>query len=294
VTYATKVRNSTNNATSQTVTSNTLSVSAFVGTLSVLDPSTNLARSCFYINQTLKIRMGWQNNYSFSITGITSTLSPTVAGIVTLVSGPTYSTTSIGAGPGTSVPQAVEWVYQITGGTSGQLFGFTGSATGTGSGSPRTTPTASVSNIKRGGYDPVVAPAQTNASSTFQEIDWSLTNNGCGNVQSVSITIPASFAWNSDGYAVVNTSDDSWSVSGANPVTFSYTGANPIPLGGTGDFYLILSTPGATGSYTFDVSVTEDVTGSSTRSTQIQVNPFGSTNINDTTSGSGTWREQFP
>ena len=294
VTYATKVRNSTNNATSQTAISNTLAVSAFVATLSVLDAGTNLPRSCFYSNQNLKISMAWQNNYAFSITGITATLSPTVAGIVTLVSGPTYIPPSdIGAGGVTKDP-AVEWVYQITGGTAGQLFGFTGSATGTGSGSPRTTPTASVSNITRGGFTPVVSPATVNSFSTNQNIEWSITNNGCGQITKVEITVPAGFTWGGDGYAVVNANDETWGVSGTNPAAFDFTGANPIPLSGSGAFSLVLTTPPGIAvptNYTFDVGITEDVTGFSTRSTSVTVNPFGSPSLNDTTPG--LWREEF-
>ncbi|MCR4303778.1 MAG: hypothetical protein NUV63_06065 [Gallionella sp.] len=294
VTYATKVRNGTNNATSRTVTSNTLAVSAFVAILSVLDAGTNLPRNCFYLDQNLKISMAWQNNYSFAITGITATLSPTVAGIVTLVSGPTYIPPSdIGAGGVTKDP-AVEWVYQITGGTAGQLFGFTGSATGTGSGSPRTTPTASVTNITRGGFNPVVSPGTVNGFSTNQNIEWSITNNGCGQVTKVEITVPAGFTWGGDGYAVVNANDETWGVSGTNPAAFDFTGANPIPLSGSGAFSLVLTTPPGIAvptDYTFDVGITEDVTGFSTRSTSVTVNPFGSPSLNDTTPG--PWREEF-
>lgn len=44
-------------------------------------------------------------------------------------------------------------------------------------------------------------------------------------------------------------------------------------------------------NYTFDIGITEDVTGFFTRSTSVTVNPFGSPSLDDTSPG--TWREEF-
>lgn len=297
VIYAVRVRNSTNSATSRVMLSNALSVSVFVAEIYT-------SRSCAYINQTITVTMRLKNNStSCSISGITPTLAPTVAGIVTLVSGPvTTPPNSLSAyAPPGPIPQSdmFQWTYQISGGTAGQLFEFSGTATGTKGGGAGctgtiTTPSAASADIKRGGFDPVVTPGAVNASSTNQNIEWTITNNGCGQVNKVQITLPAGFAWNGDGYALVNTTDESWTVSGTNPASFDFTGANPIPLGGEGAFSLVLSTPpGITvpTSYLFDIGITEDVTGFSTRSSAVIVNPFGTSDLNRT--APGPWREQY-
>ena len=302
VSFSANARNGSNNATSRTVSSNTLSVSAFAATLVVQDPVTGLPvpGNCAYVNQTLRVRMGLINNNNFAITGITPTLTPTVAGIVTLVSGPTPATNTIAAGPGATTSPAFDWIYQITGGTSGQLFAFTGSASGTaqppGSGA-RTTPNVTTSpTTKRGGFDPIVNPISTNASSTNAEINWGIINNGCAPVKSISISIPAGFTWNSDAYSLINSTDESWTVSGTNPVIFTAPAAvNYLPLGFDADFYLVLSTPTVSVStpITFDLGVTDSNNVFSTRATTLVIDPFNSGTPSLNFTAPWNWREKF-
>ena len=292
VSFSTYVCNSAKTAKSRQATSSVLSISVFVAEIYT-------SATCDYLNETFTVTMRLRNNSSCSIGNIAPTLAPTVGGIVTLVSGPTPATAAIGVGPGTVLDPAFQWTYQITGGSAGQLFKFSGSATGTkggggGCAGAITTPSASSVDIKRGGFNPVVSPSTVNAFSTNQNIEWSITNDGCGQVTKVEITVPAGFTWGGDGYAVVNANDETWGVSGTNPAAFDFTGANPIPLSGSGAFSLVLTTPPGIAvptNYTFDVGITEDVTGFSTRSTSVTVNPFGSPSLNDTTPG--LWREEF-
>lgn len=288
VVYANKVRNSTNSTTSPVAISNALSVSVFVASLST-------SSSCSYVNQTYTVTMLLRNNSTCTINSITPTLAPSVAGIVTLVSGPTPASIPPLAPSSTTT---IDWVYRITGGTAGQTYQFNGLASGTRSGGAgctgtATTPQASTATLKRGGFDPSVAPANVNSSSTVQNVEWSITNSGCGAVIRVEITYPAGFSWNGDGYAMYGAANLEAEPTGTNPVVFDIS-ANPIPLGGSGDFSLVLTVPpGITVStpYSFDIGVTENVTGFSTRAVMLTVDPFGAGGINNALPG--PWREEY-
>jgi hypothetical protein len=294
ITFTAYARNGGNTATSRTATSNLLTVSggSFIANVTV---STAFSPPCAYVGQTFTVSMDLTNSYSYGITGITPTLSPTVGGIVTLTAGPTPVTQSIGA----SSTGTFQWTYQITGGNDGDTLQFTGSATGTasapGSGT-KTTPVATSSLVKRGGFSPTVDPLDTNADSTNADVTFNIIHKGCGvtKVQSVSIAIPGGWAYSGDGYALT---DETWNPpTGAGPVVFSApTLANQITLGGTGNFSLILDTPTTTGSYTFTLVITDDLGASVTQPTtnSITINPFnsGTPSLNSTIPG--TWREEF-
>lgn len=291
ITFSANARNGANNATSRTVLSNLLTVSAgsFIANLSVTP-------ACAYNGQTFTVTMNLTNNYLYGITGITPTLAPTVGGIVTLTSGPTPATRSMGAS--TTLNGAFVWTYQITGGTAGQTFAFTGTATGTasapGSGT-RTTPVAMSSPpVKRGGFSPTVNPATTNADSINVEITLAILNNGCGaDVQSVSIALPGGWTYGGDAYS----QDETWNpATGTGPVVFSAPApANQIAPGGSGSYSLIVGTPTTTGSYNFTLTITDDlgVSITSTTAVPITVAPFnsGPPAINNT--APDTWREEF-
>ncbi|BAV32705.1 hypothetical protein SCL_0383 [Sulfuricaulis limicola] len=279
----TNVRNGANNATSRSAVSNILAVSSFVVNI-------NVSKTCLYVSNTVTVTMDYINNSGAAINNIAASLAPSTGGIVTLVSGPTYAFTSVGAG--STVANAVSWNYQITGGTTGQTFTFNGSATG--NSGTITTPTAISAVITRAGFDPVVTPSNTNASSTNAQINWGITNNGCAPVKSISITLPAGFAWNGDAYSLVNGADESWTVSGGNPATFTAPAVvNYLPLTFDADYSLVLSTPAAPGTYAFDLGVTDSSDVFSTRPVTLTVDPFntGSPSLNRT--APGPWREQY-
>ena len=290
ITFSAFARNGANTANSRTTLSNLLTVSAgsFIANL-VVTPA------CAYNGQTFTVTMNLTNSYLYGITGITPTLAPTVGGIVTLTSGPTPATRSMGAS--STLNGAFVWTYQITGGTAGQTLAFTGTATGTasapGSGA-RTTPAATSASVKRGGFAPTVNPPNTNADSTNVEITLAILNNGCGaDVQSVSIALPGGWTYGGDAYA----QDVTWNpASGTGPVVFSApSAANQIPPGGSGSYSLIVGTPTTTGSYNFTLTITDDlgVSITSTTAVPITVNPFNSgvPSINNTMPD--TWREEF-
>ncbi len=288
VVYANKVRNSTNSTTSPTAVSNALSVSLFVASLST-------SSSCSYVNQTFTVTMLLRNNSTCTISSITQTLTPSVAGIVTLDSGPTPASTPPLA-PGSTT--SIGWVYQITGGTAGQTYQFNGTASGTRSGGAgctgaALTPAASSPALTRAGFDPTVSPTNVNSSSTLQNVEWSITNKGCGAVTRVEITIPAGFTWNGDGYALYGAANREAEPSGSNPAVFDIS-ANPIMLNDSGDFSLVLLTPPGIvmpTNYSFDIGITENVTGFSTRAVTLTVDPFGTGGTNNTLPG--PWREEY-
>lgn len=290
ITFSANARNGTNTSTSRTATSNLLTVSAgsFIANLSV-------APACAYPGQSFTVTMNLTNSYLYGITGITPTLSPTVAGILTLTSGPTPASRNMAAS--STLNSAFQWTYQVTGGTDGQTVAFSGSASGTasapGSGT-RTTPTTTSTLVRRGGFSPTVNPSTTNANSTNADVSLGITNNGCGaDVQTVSIAIPAGWSYTGDGYST----DETWNPpTGSGPVVFNAPAAvNQIAPGGSGSFSLILNTPTGTGSYNFTLVITDDLGVAVTQSTTIPitVNPFNSGSPNPNSTIPGTWREEF-
>lgn len=282
------VRNGANNATSRSATSNVLSVNAFAANV-------NVSTTCFYIGNSVTVSMDYINSNTFTISGITASMAPSVGGIVTLISGPTYNATSVAAN--STATNAVNWVYQLTGGTTGQLITFNGTATGNanppGSGT-RTTPSSVSAQVTRAGFDPVVTPGTTNVSSTYAEINWSITNSGCAPVQTVAITMPAGWIWNGDAYSIINGNDENWTISGSNPVTFNAPApANQLPLATSAEYSLVLDTPSATGSYAFSLGITDANGIFSTRPITVIVAPFGSGTPNLNQATPGQWREEF-
>ena len=288
ISFAAYARNSGNTTTSRTALSNVLTVSggSFIANLAV-------SPACAYIGQSFTVTMNLTNSYSYGITGITPTLSPTVGGIVSLTSGPTPATRTLAAS--TTLNGAFQWTYLITGGTAGQTLAFSGTASGTasspGSGT-KTTPAALSATVTRGGFMPTADPPNTNADSSAAEISFGITNIGCGTkVQSVSISYPAGWTYGGDGYS----QDETWNPpAGAGPVVFSApAAANQINYGGSGSYSLVLNTPIATGTYLFTLIMTDSLGATVTQTVPVTLDPFnsGSPSLNQT--NSGTWREEF-
>lgn len=292
ITFSANARDGTNSATSRTATSNLLTVSAGLFIANV-----NVSPTCAYNGGTFTVTMNLTNSNLFGITGITPTLAPTVAGIVTLATGPVPATQSMGAS--TTLSPAFTWTYTVTGGSAGQTLQFTGSATGTasapGSGT-RTTPTSTSTAVTRGGFSPTVNPTATNANSINEELTFGITHNGCGGntVRSVSIAVPGGWTYSGDGYASV---DETWNPpAGSGPVVFtSPAAASDISLGGSGSYSLILGTPTATGSYTFTLEIRNPagVLLATETTPAITVNPFNSGTPSLNLTIPGTWREEF-
>lgn len=295
ITFSAFASNGGSTATSRTAVSNllTVSIGAFIANLSV-------APACAYSGQSFTATMRLTNNNLYGITGITPTLAPTVGGIVTLTSGPTPSTQSIGAS--TTLDPAFQWTYQITGGTAGQTLQFTGSATGTasapGSGT-KTTPAATSTSVTRGGFSPTVNPPVTNADSANAEVTLGIMHNGCpaDSVRSVSIAIPGGWTYGGEGYALVAPLDESWNPpTGAGPVVFTAPAVgNQIVLGGSANFSLILNTPATAGSSSFTLEIRNPAGAIIATETTplITINPFNSGTPNFNLTVPGAWREQF-
>lgn len=301
--FTAAARNSTNAATSVAAASNILAVGQFSASLRVTP-------ACAYLGQTITVAMDLVNGYSFPITAVAPTLTPSVGAPVTLVTGPTpASLGSIGAS--STVNNAFQWVYTLGGVVAGQSFTFSGSATGTGSGSPRTTPAATSGIATRGGFDPSVDPAVTNARSANLELTWTITNRGCDHVREVSITIPAGWTLSgSDIYSLVEQFnppnpgvnpiapvENVWTVSGANPVIFTATAGTVLPLVASprqGNFGLVFSgTPVSAVASVFTIRITDSGGQFIDRPTTVTVGPYNSGAGGGNYTGTKTWREVY-
>ena len=306
--FTANARNGTNTATSRTATSNTLACGNFTAAVKINGSG---AGSCVYLNGSMTVTMDLTNGFSYSITGVTPTLTP--PGVVTLVSGPTpASVASIGAN--STISNAFTWVYTFSGGAAGTNYTFTGTATGTasgGGGGLRTTPAGSAT-VTRGGYEPVsVSNSSTNASSNNLELSWSMTNRGCADVSSVQITLPGGWTYGGDSYSLIeqnnppnpsNSSiEDAWTISGTNPILFQAPASPPNPnnnwplVGASpknAEFHLVFSnTPSTIGSATFTLRVTDTNGTFMDLSSVITENAFGSGTLNRTQPK--IWREGF-
>jgi hypothetical protein len=231
----------------------------------------------------------------FPVTAVTPSLAPAVGAPVTLVSGPTPATIASIAASGSG---AFSWVYQVNTTGTTNPFTFSGSASGTRNGSPVTSPTStSTPATTRGSFAAVVNPTVTNAGSGTVELTFDVVNNGCANVNSVSITLPAGWTYAGDAYSIVNLSASSsietWTVSGANPITFTAPNAgSQLPVTFNGDFSLVFSaTPNAATTSVFTVRVTDANGAFLDIPLSVSVNAFKSGTLNSATSK--TWREDF-
>lgn len=258
-------------ATSLTVDSNTVVVGGFVGTI-----TTNF--DCVYTNNTITVTMTLSNFTSSSITNVTPSLTPAGTATKTLLTGPSPTPPITIPASGTAT---FTWTYSITG-TLDQAYSFSGGAVGS------STAIVSPSIPGRvGDFTVSMSSNQTNASSTNQELTWTILNNGCAAVNSVSINIPSGWTWANDAYSLVElnstTSVETWTVSGSNPVVFTAapTSSDRLPLDFNGTYGIVFSqTPTTTGPSTFSLTITDASPLSLTKTISVTVNPFNSSGLN--------------
>lgn len=284
------VQNSGGSATSPTINSATLSVNRLSANLSV-------SPACAYLGQNMTITMTLTNGWTRDILNIVPVLNPSGGAPVALISGPSSPSTTVTAGGGTL---DITWVYQISGGSPGQTFTFSGSASGVEqtTGTPRSTGTPTTSGtLREGGYTMIITPTQTNASSTNEEVTWSFSNQGCAAVSTVSVSFPAGWSWGGDSYSLVENSlgnfIETWTTSGSNPVIFAAPSvAERLVQAGTGQFSLVFTaTPVATGASNFTIATTDANGRTDTDTVPITVNAFNFNLMNE--ANTQTMREEF-
>jgi hypothetical protein len=228
----------------------------------------------------------------FPVTAVTATLTPIAGAPTTIVTGPSPASIASIPASGNGV---FSWVYQVNSAGATNPFTFSGFASGTRSGSGISTLTStSTPSTTRGSFAAVVNPAATTAGGSGVELNFDVVNNGCANVNSVAITIPAGWTYAGDSYSLVNISAvsaiETWTVSGANPVVFTAPNvAGQLPLTYNGDFNLVFSaTPAAATTSVFTLRVTDATGAFIDIPLNVTVNAF-STGATTTKS----WREDF-
>ncbi|TAK07766.1 MAG: hypothetical protein EPO39_05845 [Candidatus Manganitrophaceae bacterium] len=296
VTFSFYVRNSTGSATSiNPITS---------GSLNVNTPSASLSVNplCVYLGQNFTVTMTLTNSAPNAIINVTPTLTPSVGAPIVLDAGTVPNPNP--APPNGPIPASnsgtflFTWVYQVNGGTAGDTFGFTGSASGTeqGTGTPRSTLTTTSPTVTRAGFTTTIDPPSTNASSTNQELTWSFTNQGCNEVKAVSLSIPPGWLWGGDAYSLVEkaagTFVETWTVSGTNPVVFNAPVGDEMIIGGSGEFRLVFTAvPSAPETSTFTRIITDINNASATLNMPFTVDPFNTGGLNQADTES--YREDF-
>ncbi len=307
--FTASVRNNTSSATSRSATSNTLVVSKVGVSISVTGPVA-ASPACVFSGDTATFTMTVTNNTGSAITNIT----PSALNAITTPGGG-GSTVFVGA----FSPPLPVCISSITNGSSG-TFTWTAPITGT-TGSPKPTfsvtgsalynrtgscptPSGGTSSLTTpptsddlDGYPVTPTPAVTNASSTNEELTWTVTNKGCAAIQSVSVSYPAAWTYGSDVYSVINATDESWTTSGANPIFYSApASANQMLPDASGDFTIVFSaTPTTTGVNTFNVTITDANATPivKTYATSVTVNPFDSSPGGPNAAGTEVWKENY-
>lgn len=289
--------------TSRSGTSNLLSVSPLSVGIAVTGPYADT--TCHFSGDTATFVMTVTNNTGANLTSITPS-ALTRAG----------TNTTIGAftGPATACSGAFPlpnggwckytWTAPVTiiGSypSAGPKPTFLVTGTATANPGPITSPTATSNTQDVDGFVVTVAPTATNTDSTNQQFTFSVTNRACDNLDKVAVTVPAGFVYGSDGYSLVTDTtgnpNESWSQA---TTTFTAPLNNApavdpgrIPIGNNGDFSLVFSsTPGAVGTYTFTLLLTDDNGVAKTSTVDVPVSTFGTGTINSTSPS--TWREMF-
>src|SRR6267142_4502534 len=299
--FTTSVRNGTTTATSRSSNSNTLTVSSVTLSWSPITPA---APACLFSGGTATMTLRVTHSTAVTITNV----APSAFGLTTA----NGASTSALSGPAPAsvaslAPAAFQdfvWTAVVTGTvpvppTTAPSIMVTAAATYT-AGVTATTPANNTTKFLDD-YVVNINPASTNASSTNQELVWTVTNRGCANVNSVAITLPGGWTF-SDGYSVAadmtSTDIDTWTLAGTTFTAFpSPGGRTPVSVPATstfndGNYSLLFSaTPTATGVSTFTVRVTDDNGGFVDHTTPVTVNAFDPTGPNLT--NPSTWREIF-
>ena len=312
----TDVRIGSGAATSRSSSSNVLSVSPLSVGIAITGPYADT--TCHFPGDTATFVMTVTNNTSSALTSITPS-SLTFSGSSATVgafSGP--STACNGPPPGSppvpppsgGSPLAVGGFCKYTWTAPVSIVGnypATGPkpsffVTGTATANPGsiTSPTATSNTQDVDGFVLSVTPATTNTDSGNQEFTFSVTNRACSNVNQVAIAPPAGFTYGSDGYSLVTDTtgnpNENWSLAST---TFTAPlnnapAADPgrLPIGNSGDFSLVFSaTPSAAGTYTFNLTFTDENGVARPKSIDVPVSVFGTGTINS--SNPATWHEVF-
>lgn len=248
--------------------------------------------SCLYSGGTSTFVMTVTNTTGSAV----STVTPTVLSVVTgaaqigAFSGPVPAT--IASLP-TNSSGTFSWTAIVTGNVN-DTYAVTGNASANGGAITSSSATSPAQDID--GYLVTVSPSATNAESGNEELRWTVTNNACANINQVSISVPAGWTSANDAYAIVSTITgsqvDSWSPSGT---TFTSPSSNDRipPSPSSGDFFVLFSsTPSTAGTYTFNVTITDDASPTPVSKmipTAVTVNAFGTGGMNAT--DSAIWHE---
>jgi hypothetical protein len=292
--FTAAARNGANTATSLTAFSNVLTVSPLTVSIAVTP-------SCLFTGATATFTMTVTNSTGSSVTDVTPSALTRV----------TVNGASIGAFTGPSPASIASlangasgtftWTAVVTGTVSASgpkpSFYVTGSATA--NDGVIVTPVATSNQEDIDEYSVSVAPSNTNASSTNEELIWTINNRGCAAVDSVSISIDPDWTYANDAYSEVDLSAvstvETWSTGAPNPVVFTAapTVAERLPLDFTGDFRLVFSAlPVVPETSNFTVTVTDAAVPPNTRTivTSVQVISFDPAGPN--AAGTRIWQEQ--
>lgn len=276
--------------TSRSLDSNTLSVSP-------LNASIAVTPACIFSGGTATFTMTVTNNGAAVINLVPS--GPTRFGTATIgaFSAPTYTSTCPGSLAGGGAKCDIIWTAPVTGTVDAvnpkPNFWVQGSVSA--NAGLIASPVVTSNTVDVDDYIVSVAPVSTNASSTNEELTWTVTNRGCANVDSVAVTVPAGWSFGGDAYSLVTdttpTDIETWTVLGTTFTAFPNP-AGRMPLDQDGQFMLVFtSTPTVTGNSSFTVRVTDENGTFVDKTTPITVNAFGSGGNNATSPS--TWREEF-
>lgn len=277
--------------TSKTVASVPVSINLLSATIAVTP-------ACLFSGQTASFVMTVTNSTASAVSNVSpSALTRGGAATIGAFSGPTPASV---ASLASSASTTFTWTTTVTG-TAGSTYFVTGFANGNGGAAASPTATSTTEDVD--GYLININTTDTNLSSTNQSLTWSIVNQACTDVQSVSISFPPDWAWgggSEDGYSLVtNTlgnSVETWGVSGPTPgpVQFaSPSSTDRIPFSEGGDFELVFSaTPTSGTSSPFTVTVT-DASGvvSPPQSVLVNLNAFNFNSLNQADTES--YREEF-
>jgi len=295
ISFTATVRNGAT-VTSRSAVSPVLVISKFIAAITV-------APTCQYNGQNIAVTMTLTNGLTYNIINVTPTMNPTAGAPAVCPTPPVPLNGTVPLNGGTLI---FNWVCQVNGGNPGDAITFTGFAQGTGQtgGNPTRTTAVTVSPpVRRGGYNPIMTPANTNAGSTLEELSWTIVNQGCAEVNQVSVTMPGGWVWNADSYSRVQESAgnyiETWNVSGggSNPIVF--TAPNPVarypnsPVPLDGEFRVVFTaTPAASGMNNVTIRVTDENGQWEDNVRQIMVDPYDNTVPGQGNyTGTGSWSE---
>jgi hypothetical protein len=282
--------------TSSTVSSVPISIAS--GASCGFTTAISSSPTCLFSGGTAVFTMTVTNGTGGAAANVTpGALTPVVTGAAQISSIVGPSPSSISSLP-TGSTGMFTWTAVVTG-NANDTYAMTGNASANGGSLISSTATSTAQEL--GDYSVLPSPPSTNASSSNQEIKWAIVNNACANINQVSIAVPAGWTVGDAYSSVTNSSGtqvDSWSTSGTTFTSPSSADRIP-PTAANGDFYILFSsTPSSAGTYTFNVTITDDASPTPltvTKSTVVTVNAFGSGGSGGPNSSStAVWHENVP